>query len=339
MRETDSEHPIREAILSFESLLLCHVAFLRRVPFLRLLHRAVTADLRILSPQDRVAAELRVDFRSPYFHVPVNVDKSQIGRTKTGQWLEPGAFRLFDWQTWEHIDGKVEWHGEQRTLSEGRQLDLITGFCYRIPELPEGAGNLGLRLAEGVDGELSIACGGASARVGFEPVFWLLEATNDGFRPVPIRTNKLMGLIVSLFDIAGGNSLVAEDAVTRLRQWAEHNLGSKKPFTGTRKLLEYIRDWGPLGMEPLYKGIKELFDQLQVADLERALFDFVADNWGVRSNRNGRVLAVKLLGTLDTDAAEAALQAVYELVRYGGIDGDELGLMRSLAEKRKWPKY
>jgi hypothetical protein len=88
-------------------------------------------------------------------------------------------------------------------------------------------------------------------------------------------------------------------------------------------------------MEPLYPGIQDLFEQLQVTDLERELFDFVADNWGVRSNRNGRVLAVRLLGTLHTDAANAALQAIYELVRFGGIDSDELDLIRSTTEKGK----
>ena len=110
-------------------------------------------------------------------------------------------------------------------------------------------------------------------------------------------------------------------------------MGSEKPFTGTRELLGYIRDWGPLGMEPLYRGLKDVFEQLQVADLERELFDFVADNWGVRSNRNGRVLAFKLLGTLQTDPAKAALQAIYELVRYRGVAGEELDLIRSVAGK------
>ena len=151
MQAMDSTHPIRDAILLVESLFICHAAFLKRVPLLRLLYRTVTADLRVLPPQDRVAAGFRVEFRSPYFHIPVSVDKSQIGQVKRGQWLEPGAFRLFDWQTCVHIDGNVEWHGgERRTLSKGQQLDLITGFSYRVPELPEGIGNLGLKLAEGV---------------------------------------------------------------------------------------------------------------------------------------------------------------------------------------------
>jgi hypothetical protein len=144
-----------------------------------------------------------------------------------------------------------------------------------------------------------------------------------------------LGLIVPLSEIGSGNPSASVAAVTLLRQWVEHNLGTEKPFTGTRKLLEYVRDWGPLGMEPLYPGIKDLFEQLQVTDLERELFDFVADNWGVRSNRNGRVLAVRLLGTLHTEPAQAALQAIYELVRYGGVAGDELELVRSIAKKDK----
>lgn len=335
MRAMDSKHPIRDAILLVELFFVCHATFLKRVPLLRLLYRTVTADLRVLPPQDRVAAGFKVDFRSPYFRIPLSVEKSQIGQVEGGQWLVPGAFRLFDWQTWVHIDGNVEWHGERRTFSKGQQLDLATGFSYRVPELPEGVGNLGLRLAEGVEGKVRIACRGIIARVYFEPVFWLLEATTQGFRPVPIKTNKLMGLIVSLFDIGSGNPRVVREAVTSLRQWAEYNLGLDKPFTGTRELLVYIRNWGPLGMEPLYQGINEVLKQMQAADLERELFDFFADSWGIRSNRNGRVLAVKLLGTLNTDPAKAALQAIYELVKHGEIAGDELDLIRALAEKGK----
>jgi hypothetical protein len=335
MRAKDSEHPIRDAILLIESLFVCNAVFLKRVPLLRFLYRSVTADLRVLPFEGGVAVKFEVEFRSPYFRIPVSVDMGQVGLVKSRQWFEPGAFRLFDWQTWAHIDGNVEWHGERRTQSKGQQRDLITGFTYQVRELPKGIGNLGLRLAEGVESNVRIACGRTIAPVSFEPVFWLLESTAQGFRPVPIKSNKLIGLVVPLFEIGTGNRSAAVSAVTSLRQWVEHNLGSEKPFTRTRELLGYLRDWGPLGMEPLYPGIQDLFEQLQVTDLERELFDFVADNWGVRSNRNGRVLAVRLLGTLHTDAANAALQAIYELVRFGGIDSDELDLIRSTTEKGK----
>ncbi len=324
----DSAHPVRDAIVWLELLFVCHAAFLRRIPLLRLMYRTVTAEPRILASPDRLATEICIDFHSPYFHLPVSVDKSQIGQVDSCQLLKPAAFRLFEWQTWVHINGNVEWHGERHVHNKEQQLDFVTGFSYRISELPEGGGNLGLRLAEGVEGEVRIACGKTISRVSFEPVFWLLEATDHGFRPVPIKTNKLTGLIVSLFDMGSGNPTVMGKAVADLCQWAEYNIGHEKPFTGTRKLLVNIRDWGPLEMEPLYQGIKEVFKLLEVADLERELFDFVADNWGIRNNRNGRILAVKLLAALNTNQAKAALHAVYELVRFGGIDEEELELIR-----------
>jgi hypothetical protein len=333
MRVKESLHPIRDAILFIDLFLACHTAFLKRIPVLRLLYRTVTADLLILPPVGGVALGFKVEFRSPYFRVPVSVDKSQIGQAKMEQWLEPGAFRLFDWQTWAHIDGSVEWHGERCMFSKGQQLDLITGFGYRVPELPEGIGNLGLRLAEGVEGNLRIGCGSALAQVSFEPGFWLLDATLRGFRPIPIKSYKLMGLIVALFDIASGNRRIAGRAVSRLRQWVECNIGAEKPFTGTRKFLGYVRDWGPLGRGPLCQGIIDVIEQLQVADIERELFDFVADNWGIWSNRNGRVLAVRLLGTLNTRPAKAALEAIYEFVRHGDVSDEELHLIRSVAGK------
>jgi len=326
-----SAHTVRDAIVLLELLFVCHAAFLRRIPLLRLLYRTVTAEPRIVLSHDRLATEISIDFRSPYFHLPVSVDKSQIGQVDSCQLLKPAAFRLFEWQTWVHINGNVEWHGERHVHSKEQQLDLVTGFSYRIPELPERGGNLGLRLAEGVEGELRIACGKTISRVSFEPVFWLLEATGHGFRPVPIKTNKLTGLIVSLFDMGSGNPRIMGKAVANLCQWAEYNIGQEKPFAGTRKLLVNIRDWGPLEMEPLYQGIKEVFEQLKVVDLERELFDFVADNWGIRSNRNGRVLAVKLLAALNTKQAKAALNAVYELVRFGGVDDEELELIRVIS--------
>ncbi len=334
MRATDSSYPIRDAILLIELLFVCRAGFLKRIPLLRRLYRTVTADLRILPPVDGVAIAFEVEFHSPYFHIPVRIDKGQIGRIEGVQLLEPGAFRLFDWQTWMHIDGSVEWFGERRVFARGRQLDLITGFSYRVAELPNGIGNLGLRLAEGVEGQVKIACGSNIVRVGFEPVFWLLEANHRGFSSVPIKSNKLMGLIVSLFDIGSGNSSITESAVTRLRQWVEHNIGAEKPFTGMGKFLRYVRDWGPLGMEPLYQGIRDVINQLQIDEPERELFEFVADNWGIWSNRNGRLLAIKLLDTLNTEPSKAALETIYKFVQqHGDVVGEELAFIRAAAGK------
>lgn len=333
MRSWGLVHSVRGAILRIELLLACRAAFLRQIPVLRLLYRSITADLRVLEPEDGTAAGFRIDFRSPYFHLPVSIDRSQIGKIGTGRTLEPGAFRVFDWQTWAHIDGMVEWHGEQQGRGNGERFELIEGFSYRIPRLPEGVGNLGLRLAEGVEGEVRIACEGTIARVSFEPVFWLLETSAQGFRPAPIKTHKLMGLIVSLFDLGSENPTVAESAVERLCLWTKQNLGAETPFTSSRQLLQYIRDWGPIGLAPLYKGLRSVFEQLQVYNLELELFDFVADNWGIRSNPRGRILAVELLATLGSESARAALQAIYDLVKSGDIAEDELELIRSAVDR------
>ena len=86
-------------------------------------------------------------------------------------------------------------------------------------------------------------------------------------------------------------------------------------------------------MEPLYPGIRDVLKQLQVVDLERELFDFVADHWGIRSNRNARVLAMKLLGTLNTKPAKAALDAIYLFMRHRCVTGEELDLISTLADK------
>ena len=324
---------IRERILSLELRFVCSAAFLRRVPLLRRLHRNVTADLTILEPQADVAVAFTVDFRSPYFHLPVPVEKTQIGEVDPDHKLQPTSFRFFDWQTWVHIDGTVAWRGERRAQIEGREVDFITGFSYRTAELTAVVGNLGLRLAEGVEGTVRVSCGVKVARVQFEPVFWLLEATGPTFRPVAIQSNKLMGLIVPLFDLGRGDPRVFDGAVDRLQRWAELNLDDRKPFQPVFPFLRYIRRWGPLGLEPMFRGVGLVLERLQVREPERHLFDFFADNWGVRGNRNGRLLAVSLLEALATERASAALRAIFDLVRRQGIAADELDLIRRAAAK------
>jgi hypothetical protein len=322
-----SPHWFRQQILFFELAFICRTAFLRRIPLLRRLHRGVTADLRVLQAQPDGGA-FRIDFRSPYFGLPVSLDEAQIGTVDTGGRLRPASFRFFDWRTWAHIDGTVEWRGERSVQVKGKGVDFITGFLYRAPRLPSVTSNLGVRLAEGVEATVRIACGEKVARVPFEPVFWLLEASPNGFRPVPIQSNKLMGLIVALFDLGSDDQGVFVNAVNRLQQWAEINLDNRKPFGRVSLLLRYIRDWGPLGREPLFLGVGLVLQRLQVQEPERHLFDFFADNWGVRDNPGGRLLAVRLLEVLANERAQGALRAILELVRNRDIAPGELDRIR-----------
>ncbi len=320
---------IHARLLLLELQFICRTAFLKRVPVVRSLHRKITADLNILKTQEDLAVAFTVRFRSPYFRLPVPLEKAQIGEITPDGGFQPTSFRFFDWQTWAHIEGVVEWCGEHRVQAEGEEVDFITGFSYRVAELPAFAGNLGLRLAEGVEGMVRVSCGAKIARVQFDPVYWLLEATGLTFRPVPIRSNKLMGLIVPLFDLGRGDPRVFDSAVDRVQRWAELNLDDRKPFRQVLPFLRHITRWGPLGMKPAFRGIVLTLERLQVPEIEQHLFDFFADNWGVWGNRNGRLLAVRLLEALATERAKAALKTIIELVRNQEIAADELDLIRT----------
>jgi hypothetical protein len=168
--------------------------------------------------------------------------------------------------------------------------------------------------------------------VPFEPVCWLLEATADGFRPVPIQSNKLMGLIVALFGLGSGEPEVFANAADRLQQWAELNLDSRKPFRRVSLLLRYIRDWAPLGCEPVFGGVVLVLQRLQVQEPARHLFDFFADNWGVRSNPSGRLLAVRVLEALGDKRSKSALLAILGLVDNQDIAPHELDRLHAAIE-------
>ena len=322
---------IRARLLSLELMFICRAAFLKRVPVLRWLHRNVTADLTILEPQEGFAVGFTIDFRSPYFHLPVPLEQAQIGESGPDQGLHPTSFRFFDWQTWTHIDGSVEWRGERCVEVDGEEVHFVTGFRYRVSDLPAIVGNLGLRLAEGVEGTVRVACGTRIARVQFDPVFWLLETSGAGLRSVPIQSTRLMGLIVPLFDLGRGDPRVFDSAVDRLQRWAELNLSDRKPFQPVFPFLRSIQRWGPLGMESMFRGVGMVLERLQVREPERYLFDFFAENWGVRGNRRARLLAVRLLEALGTEPARAALSAIFDLVRHQGIAAEELELIRGAA--------
>lgn len=52
----------------------------------------------------------------------------------------------------------------------------------------------------------------------FEPAFGLLENTPQGFRSLAIKTGRLLGLIVSLFDIGSDDPGIAETAIAGKRK-------------------------------------------------------------------------------------------------------------------------
>lgn len=320
---------IHALLLSLEMRFICFAAFLKRFPAFRSLHRNVTADLVIQEPREDFAVAFTVDFRSPYFQLPVSLEKTQIGEIDPQGRFQPSSFRFFDWQTWMHIDGCIEWRGERRVQAEGEEVEFITGFSYRVAKLPPVNASLGLRLAEGVESMVRVSCGEKIARVKFDPVYWLLEPTGHSFRPVAIKNTKLMGLIVPLFDLGRGDPRVFDRAVDRLQQWAELNLDNRKPFRPVWPFLRYITRWGPLGMKPMFRGVGLVLERLQVSDVERQLYDFFADNWGFRGERNGRLLAVMLFEALATARAKVALEEIDALVRNEGIEADELDLIHA----------
>jgi hypothetical protein len=319
-------HWIRARVVPLELRLAGRLAFLRRVPLLRRLYRRVTARVRVEAGAPGALA-LHVDFETPYLHLPVEVEKAQIGSDLPPNGLEPAAFRFFDWHSWQHIPGEIAWRGEREVAVAGSPVGLVTGFTYRAESVPAGAGNLGLRIAEGVEGTIRVKCGEGVARMEFKPGYWLLEQTADGYRPVAIRRDDLMALIVSLSEIGSAHPEVHRRAVERLWDWVRFHLSGTNPELALRRLLQYLKDWGPLGLAPLYQGVKVVVERLGVPDSEQILFDYYADHWGVRSNPDARLLAIRTLDALGTEAARSALCDLLTYVRNRAIDPEELDLL------------
>ena len=86
-------------------------------------------------------------------------------------------------------------------------------------------------------------------------------------------------------------------------------------------------------MDPLFPGLAKVLEQMDIAEKERILFDFYADNWGIRNNRNGRLLAVKLLEALGTRKAIFFLQAVSGYVENQVVAPEELELIRGTIDR------
>jgi len=324
-----SSNWIRQRALSLELRFIRCSSFLERIPLVRYLHRNVTADLEILSREENIAIGLRIKFITPYLKLPVAVEKTQIGYEDKNRKFTPTAFRFFDWHSWTHIEGKIDWEGVCPLNVKGTRTEVITGFVYKISDISVPAENYGLRLAEGVDGTARILWGGEIKRMKFEPVYWMLEPRDTGRHVVAIYDNDLMALIVSLSSIGSGNKLVYSEAIGQLEEWIAFILGRKNPEKITLELLRYVRDWGPLRMEPLFSGLKEVIERLQIPDQERIHFEFYADNCGVGDNRYGRLLAVNMLKAVDTEKARIALEAIYDYTKNQHIQPKELELIRT----------
>ncbi|MCU7946217.1 MAG: hypothetical protein KZQ72_06175 [Candidatus Thiodiazotropha sp. (ex Cardiolucina cf. quadrata)] len=323
---------IRQRALSLELWIIHRTSFLNNIPLLRIFHRNVTADIRVHDSEGNAGLGFSVNFKTPYLHLPIHVQKSQVGDVDAGHKFLPAAFRFYDWHSWAHIEGRVEWHGECRIDIKGEGVSFITGFSYWSLEPPAPQETFGLRLAEGVEGTTKILWDQLIVRVKFAPLYWMIEPKNSSHNVVAIKDTELAMLIVSLSEIGSGNQQVYSKALERLEEWVTLKAQRKGTEQALLHFLISIRDWGPLGMEPLYAGLKEVMERLPLPDKERILFDFYADNWGVRNNRNGRLLTVKILQALSTEKALFTLTAISKYVKNQAVSPEELAVIQAAVD-------
>jgi len=319
-----SSDRIRQLASSLELRFIRSSSFLESIPILRALHRNVTANIEILNREENTGIGFRIKFITPYLNLPVAVEKSQIGFENKDRRFTPTAFRFFDWHSWAHIEGKIVWEGTRAINIKGSRAEIITGFVYMSSDISVPAENYGLRLAEGVDGTVRILLNGKIERMKFEPIYWMLEPKDNKHHALAIYDNDLMALIVSLSSIGSGNKLVYGNAIGQLEEWIAFKLGRKNPDIITLELLRHVRDWGPLRMEPLYYGLKEVLERLQIPNQERICFEFYADHCGIVDNRYGRLLAVNMLEAVGTQKAYGALNAIYEYTENQDVQPEEL---------------
>ena len=324
---------IRKWLLQLELRYLRNASIFDQMPRLRWLNRKITADIAIIYADSNRGIRFRSDFRTPYLRLPVAVEKSQIGRGTGNGLLQTASFRFFDWQSWGHIDGEIEWHGEMVATIRGKHEAFISGFSYAVREIPSEADNLGIRLAEGVEGRVRVLVGGELASFRFEPGYWMLESNQSGYKIVAIHDAELMILIVSLSEIGSGKQRLYLSAMHHLQQWILFKLAGKSKEQMLLGLLKYVRDWGPLAMEPLFRGLAEMLQRLGLEHQEHVIFEFYADNWGVYNNWHGRLLALKILEVLATDKAQSALHAIFDYVKNRSTEPEEFDLICRIIDK------
>lgn len=292
--------------------------------------RRLTADVSILDDKQTQGLRFQVSFRTPYLRQPIAVERDQIGTLRTDGGFEPGAFRLFDWHSWDHIDGHVEWLGTLQKEIDGEVRTFVTGFRYRSVALPAHTENLGLRLAEGIEGTARVLLGNVVERLGFEPSYWMLEREAKGYRMVAIVKPELMVAVVSLADLGSSNAATRAEALDRLEGWVNHTFGGMRPERRLVQLLQCVRDWGALGQPRLFSGLRQLLERLGLAGHEQALFEFFADHWGVRDNWHGRLVVIRLLEAQGTEGARLVMSTIHDYVQNREIPAHEMALIRSV---------
>jgi len=321
-------HWIRRLILLLELALINSTSIFRKIPLLMFLHRTVTANVEIMSNEGKDNFRFRVQFKTPYFNLPLEIAKTQVEHKSGMNTFQPSAFLFFDWQSWQHINGKIEWLGERSKRLDGEKTDIITGFVYEAYKIGESTENLGLRLAEGVEGTVKVLGKRSFKRMIFKPVFWMFEPENDSYNLIKIDDINLMSLIVSLSEMGSGNPRLYDNAVKRIQEWIGFNINRRNPESVMLVFLRYVTKWGPLGMSPLFHGLCEIFKELKVSNQEKLLYDFYADNWGVRNNPHGRLLVVKSLEAMGTKKAGVALESIFKYIQNQNIQADELNMVQ-----------
>lgn len=319
--------------MAMELLIIRKTASLRRIPLLKKIHRGITARIYLHDSEADPGLFLQVDFETPFLHLPVEIDETQIGiQEKTGA-FQPGSFRFFDWHSGLHMEGRIFCQSERNAMVDGKQTILASGFSYLITDPPPNVGILGLRIAEGIPGSIRFLWRNAIATMPFDPGYWMLEKTDEGYRILAIRDDELLQLIVSLSGIGAKEEALRKEAIQQLWEWVEFHGSGMDPELRMLDLLCHVRDWGPVGKPELYPGLGQILERLQVRGKEKVLFEFFADNWGIRDNRNGRLLAIGLLEQLGTDAAGAALWELHRYARNRTSDAGELTLIQDAARR------
>ena len=319
--------------MAMELLFIRKTASLRRIPLLKKVHRGITARIYLHDSEVDPGLFLQVDFETPFLHLPVEIDETQIGTQETTGVFRPGSFRFFDWHSGLHIEGRIICQSERNAIVDGKQTILASGFSYLIASPPSNVGILGLRIAEGIPGSIRFFWRNAIVTMPFDPGYWMLEKTDEGYRVLAIRDDELLQLIVSLSEIGGKQEALRKKAIQQLWEWVEFQGSGMDPELRMLDLLCHVRDWGPVGEPELYPGLGEVLGRLQVRGKEKILFEFFADNWGIRDNRNGRLLAIGLLEQLGTDAAGAALWELFRYARHRTSDPEELTLIQDAARR------
>lgn len=319
---------VRRRTLALELRLIRSTSLFDRIPLLRHLHRNITAHVEPLGDGKDTAAGVRVRFMTPYLHLPIEVDKTQVGHEDRERGFTAAAFRYFDWLSWTHIEGAIEWIGARTVDVNGRPVDVIRGFVYRASANLSPNEHIGLRVAEGVEGTVRVLWGRRIRSMRFEPVHWMLLPAAGQRCVLPIKDMRLTALIVSLSVIGGGDPQGHAKAIERLEGWIRYTLGGSNPQRTALAFLRFVRDWGPLGMEPLFLGLKEVLERLRIPDQEKMLFEFYAGNCGIWDNRQGRLLAVKMLQALGTAEARLVLHAIHNYARHRETKAEELELIQ-----------